>query len=173
MLNTVMLGVPFKLFELDECERLILRAREGLVLGGVSRHNLIDTRIRTNRVYRWDDHDHYWRWWELFRPYTQYAPAFLEEPFQISCYSAGEHYNWHQDGHGVDQGRSSYRSLTLTATLQNAEGAAFEFESGSVDLPQGWAVIFPSNTLHRATAPRLGERWSFTIWCRSRTLAVD
>ena len=165
-----MLCKPFQLFDPHQCSSLIHHARTALkcVPGTVSRRAVVNTHIRSNSVYRWNDHDHYWRWWSLFEPYTQYEPQWLEEPFQISCYAPGQSYDWHTDGvPDSNSGRSSYRSLTLTATLQNAPGAAFEFESGAVDLPVGWAVIFPSTMLHRATAPLRGRRWSFTIWCRS------
>jgi len=88
--------------------------------------------------------------------------TWLQEPFQVSKYAVNEYYDWHEDR--TDTNRSSLRCLTLTCTLQPAEGAHVETEDRVFELGKGEAVIIHSADSHRATAPTIGERWALTVW---------
>ena len=86
---------------------------------------------------------------------------------QISFYTPGEKYDWHDDG--WPSYRTHIRHFTLTCELQSAPGAGFEMKDKSIPpLAKGQAVIFRSTEKHRATSPTNGERISFTIWAMSK-----
>ena len=91
---------------------------------------------------------------------------------QISFYTPGEQYNWHDDG--WPSWRTHIRHFTLTCELKSAPGAAFEMKDRTITpLTKGQAVIFPSTDTHRATSPTDGERISFTIWAMTKNKEPD
>jgi predicted 2-oxoglutarate/Fe(II)-dependent dioxygenase YbiX len=156
---------PFTLFTPEQCQSIIQRAQgleqhQGRVMGWDPQRE-----SRNNSIY-WLDitEEESNQFWELARPWhEEYQLTWFQKPVQISCYQAGEYYDWHRDTYD-NEGRKSVRSLTLTCTLQTAPGAVFETEAGEFDLAQGEAVFMPSNQRHRARPPVDGERWSFTVW---------
>lgn len=161
----IQLEQPFKLFTEQQCDSLILRAKQlELKPGQVMSRDPLRQR-RNNHAYWLDleEHEHD-RLWELVRPWHQtMALTWMQKPTQVSRYHTGEFYDWHPDSYSQDH-RSSVRALTLTCTLQCAQGAIFETRNGSYDLKAGEAIIFPAELEHRACAPIQGERWAFTVW---------
>jgi hypothetical protein len=150
---------PFQLFDNIECEYYISEAeKKGLAPGIIYSP---DDGVRTNTV-AWIplQPEHYSRIWNLGNALNC---KWFEHPVQISCYSPGEFYSWHDDlKPGKD--RTSCRDKTLTCTLKSAPGAVFETSNQTYNLQDGYAVIFDSATLHRATAPISGNRWALTVW---------
>jgi len=157
---------PFDLFSLEQCQELLSQVsalRPARVMGGSTEG------IRTNRV-SWLEpsqelSDQVWEaagaWHE------QFELAWMQKPFQISCYEPGEFYTWHQDDYNP-LGRKSMRALSLTATLATTGSAGVGFESGDCDLAQGQAVFFPSSARHHAYNRGSGPRWAFTVWFMRR-----
>lgn len=93
------------------------------------------------------------------------------QPFQVSRYAPGESYNWHEDLMDVRSWRKSRRTATVTVTLRSAPGARLEIQGqGRFCRRQGEAVMFRSTDLHRATAPKSGERYALTVWCMGPNL---
>jgi len=162
----IQLLMPFQLFTEDQCKNLIQRAlATKLTVGKTYNRN---PQVRTNWV-TWIelDESEYDLLWELVQPWWHELDWF-QKPVQISCYKPEEYYDWHEDF--LESPRSSYRQLTLTCTLQTAPGAIFETREHKFDLQPGYAVIFPAKLDHRACAPTVGERWSFTVWYMKRKL---
>ena len=169
---TTELHTPFELFTPKQVKRLLKDARgKDLKPGWTLRGT---TTLRTNSIIWYDeelvkDKAYEYDWADKIlcdhRIARKDLPMdWMYKPYQISRYQVGEQYDWHPDWYEGWQKRSSNRSLTLTCTLQSAPGAILETETGSYDLQPGWAVMFPSKELHRATAPTEGERWAFTVW---------
>ncbi len=100
----------------------------------------------------------------------QYAWTWFQEPVQVSRYGPGQYYDWHRDTYGTEA-RASTRVLTLTCSLVTAPGSGVDVEDQSFDLEPGWAVFFPSHSLHRARAPLTGLRWALTVWYMQPTRA--
>lgn len=151
---------PFPLFTAEECTEIIRRAEQQLQPGRTT--GGLDTSIRSNRVawLEWEDQG---RFYDIMTGRTDVHVKWLQHPYQVSRYDAGEFYDWHIDLI-ASTWRKSVRSLTLTCTLQPAPGATVSFENLTVDLRAGEAVLFDSTTRHRANAPTAGTRWSFTVW---------
>lgn len=161
--NTIMeLLKPFQLFDQSQCNHIMESVSDfsqGRTAGPDPHRS-----VRNNHV-SWLKLDPIMKdlLWETARPLAaEWLWHWFEEPVQISRYSPGQHYDWHSDVY--NHNRSSQRVLTLTCTLQVAEAAQFETESGNFDLAQGQAVFFPSVLRHRATAPTSGQRWALTVW---------
>jgi len=155
---------PFQLFTPEECEEIIQSAQseaehEGLAAGKYSPD------VRNNHIYWWR-HPDPGKFHHILTQYPDYPVTWLQEPFQVSRYNTGTYYEWHEDQ--FDNSRTSTRLLTLTCTLASAPGAVFETRERSYELDTGWAVIFPSDIEHRATAPISGARWAFTVWAMGK-----
>jgi len=165
------LYTPFELFTAKESKKIIKLAQlqhakmRGWTVGGI--HS-----IRTNSIW-WLHQDCVPPKWNLYSRIRSVMTArpdlpmdWIQEHWQISQYEAGQFYDWHRDSipKWTRERRSSQRSLTLTCTLQSAPGATLQTEQHEWDLPVGWAVLFPSDDLHRARPPHTGSRWSFTAW---------
>ncbi len=88
---------------------------------------------------------------------------------QLTCYRAGQHYDWHMD---LGSGQSSLRKVTLVAELTGGihiKGGGIEIfhgerENNRVNLGIGDVVIFPSFVMHRAAVVHAGIRWSLVLW---------
>ena len=169
----IQLEQPFKLFTEQQCNSLILRARQlelkqGQVMGGDP------LRQRRNNHTYWialEDNE-YDMLWDITIPLRgQYNLTWMQKPTQISLYCMGEFYDWHPDVYYGNH-RKSIRSLTLTCTLQKATGAVFETRNCVYDLDQGEAIIFPADLEHRACAPTQGERWALTVWYMTPNLNI-
>ena len=169
----IQLEQPFKLFTEQQCDSLILRARQlDLKLGQVMGGDPLRQR-RNNHAY-WialEDKE-YDMLWDLVEPWHQLLGlTWMQKPIQISKYHKGEFYDWHPDSYNQAH-RKSVRALTLTCTLQCAPSAVFETRHGSYDLARGEALLFPAELEHRACAPTSGERWAFTVWYMRPNLDV-
>ena len=151
---------PFRLFSLEEVNYLVSQIGR-LGPAGVTQANRPNPKIRTNRIF-WLEPDQVLdhKLWRLVIPDRPYL-TWYQRPIQISVYRKGEHYDWHHD---VIANRTSRRAVTLTATLKTAENARLEVKDRIYDLDPGEAVVFPSEDLHRATAPLEGERIALTVW---------
>lgn len=151
---------PFRLFTKEEANHLVGQIGE-LRPAGVTAANRLDPLVRNNRIF-WlepdQDLDH--KLWRLVIPDRPYL-TWYQRPIQISVYKPNEQYDWHHD---VIANRTSRRAVTLTATLKTAENARLEVGKNCYDLDPGEAVLFPSEDLHRATAPVKGERIALTVW---------
>lgn len=155
----ICLGEPFQLFTIEECQYYIEQATKQGLEPGKTYNKAIG--VRTNHV-AWVELDkfHYSYLWSLGQ---EFGATWFEYPVQISCYGPGEFYDWHEDTKANTK-RSSIRHKTLTCTLKSAPGAVFETVDRSYNLADGWAVIFDSNTTHRATPPESDFRWALTAW---------
>ena len=165
------LYTPFQLFTPKTCKKIIKQAQlqhakmRGWTVGGI--HS-----IRTNSVYfiHQDCTTPELEVYELVKKHLTARPDlpmdWIQEHWQISVYQKGELYDWHRDSipKWERTNRKSNRSLTLTCTLRSAPDAIIETEHHQWDLPEGWAVLFPADDLHRATPPSSGERWALTAW---------
>lgn len=151
---------PFQLFEPDECDAIIARAKDQLALARTTAG--YDTKVRSNTVawLEWEDQG---RFYDLMTARDDYTVTWLQHPYQVSCYKQGEFYDWHEDLIPSNH-RSSIRSLTLTCTLEPAAHAQFQTRDHYYDLGKGEAILFPATLEHRATAPKSGERWALTVW---------
>lgn len=151
---------PFKLFEPHECDAIIERAQHALSLARTQAG--YDTNIRSNSV-AWLDFEDQGKFYDIMTNRTDVTVTWLQHPYQVSSYGAGEFYDWHIDL--IESNRKkSRRSLTLTCTLEPAPSATLAFETHTVDLAKGYAVLFDSTTRHRANAPTQGTRWALTVW---------
>ena len=163
------LYTPFKLFTPKTCKKIIKQAQlqhtkmRGWTVGGI--HS-----IRTNSVYfiHQDCTTPELEVYELVKKHLTARPDlpmdWIQEHWQVSQYEPGQFYDWHTDSVAKWDGRSSQRSITLTATLQAAKGAVIETKQQAWDLPVGWAVLFRADDVHKASPPIEGTRWSFTAW---------
>jgi hypothetical protein len=151
---------PFQLFTPEECDRIIDRARTQLAAARTTAG--YDTTVRSNTV-AWLEFEDQGRFYDLMTGRTDHSVTWLQHPYQISSYGPGEFYDWHEDLIPSDY-RSSVRSLTLTCTLEPAPNAQFQTRDAYYDLRKGEAILFPSTLEHRATAPKQGTRWAFTVW---------
>lgn len=160
------LNVPFRLFTEDQCEYLIERALQQELEWGKTYSP--DVKVRTNEI-TWLElsEGEYDNLWNIVKDYWNEI-HWYEKPIQISRYGPNQFYEWHDDAK-PNRHRTSLRHLTLTCTLKSAPGAVFETELGVYDLMPGEAILFPSKLRHRALAPTIGERWSFTVWYMQRS----
>lgn len=152
---------PFQLFTPEECDSIIAQAKQGLKLARTT--GGYDSSVRSNTVAWLDLEEHRGRFYDILVGRSDVAATWLQEPFQVSCYSTGEFYDWHEDLI-PSTSRSSIRSLTLTCTLEPAPNAQFQTKTNYYDLDKGQAILFDATTQHRATAPTKGERWALTVW---------
>lgn len=153
---------PFRLLSNSQCQSIIDQAsQQQLVTGSIYRKGL-DLDVRSNRVF-WLNLDQNLKnyLWDIALDFRYQIPwTWFQEPIQVSCYSVGQSYGWHND---VIPRGSSRRCLTLTCTL-NTTDAAFCTRDQVYNLEAGWAVFFPSDLEHCALAPVQGYRWSLTVW---------
>ena len=151
---------PFQLFTPQECDDIIARAKDQLKLARTT--GGYDTSVRSNRV-AWLEFEDQSPFYDTMTGRTDVKVKWLQHPYQVSCYSVGEFYDWHEDLIPSTY-RSSIRSLTLTCTLEPAPNAQFQTKTQVFDLAKGEAILFDATTEHRATAPKSGERWALTVW---------
>lgn len=151
---------PFQLFTPQECDAIIERAKSQLAdartTGGY------DKGVRSNTV-AWLEFEDQGRFYDAMTGRDDYEVTWLQHPYQVSSYAPGEFYDWHEDLIPSNY-RSSIRSLTLTCTLEPADNAQFQTKTHNYDLKKGEAILFPATLQHRATAPKQGTRWAFTVW---------
>lgn len=89
----------------------------------------------------------------------------MSEPFQLSRYIVGGHYNWHQD---FSLG-TSLRKLSISLQLDESDaysGGDLEFigYNDKVQRNIGDLIIFPSFNTHRITPITSGVRHSLVGW---------
>lgn len=151
---------PFQLFTPEECDAIIARAKHELKLARTT--GGYDTKVRSNRV-AWLDFEDQGMFYDYMTNRDDIEVTWLQHPYQVSCYSVGEFYDWHEDLIPSSY-RSSVRSLSLTCTLEPAPNAQFQTRDDHYDLKKGQAILFPATLQHRATAPKSGTRWALTVW---------
>lgn len=151
---------PFQLFTPEECDAIIARAKTQLEAARTTAG--YDKSVRSNTV-AWLEFEDQGRFYDIMTGRTDVEVTWLQHPYQVSCYSTGEFYDWHEDLIPSNY-RSSIRSLTLTCTLEPAPNAQFQTKTQHFDLNKGEAILFDATTQHRATAPTSGERWALTVW---------
>jgi len=157
--HTIKTLEPFQLLEPQECRHIIgLAGDQGLAQGTMAMGQ--DHTIRSSSV-AWLDLEPE-PYYDIFKTVEGYTIDWIYTPLQISRYQEDQFYDWHVDT--LSSRRSSQRCLTLTCCLQPAADAVLRVGNRVFDLALGEAVIFPSDTLHRADAPSQGERWALTIW---------
>jgi PKHD-type hydroxylase len=89
------------------------------------------------------------------------------ESFQLTRYTAGQHYNWHMD---LGYGPMSRRKISFVMGLNDGfTGGGLEIFFGKAENPvlrlaPGDCAIFPSFIMHRALPIDSGERWSLVSW---------
>lgn len=162
--DSIELCKPFQLFKPEDCIKIINEASKfpGKRSGVAGNYTGVG---RTSTTHWWtpsffDIQDLL----PYFQPFydTGYPVDVVAKPIQIAKYEPGQFFGWHYDQ--FTGKKKTGRLLGLTCTLQRAPGAYLESKEHKWDLGVGQAVIFPSNILHRATAPIDGERWAFTTW---------
>src|SRR5438309_1561823 len=98
--------------------------------------------------------------------FRNFAFPVLIAPPMITRYQPGMHYGAHADSAFIQLPGGSLRSdLSCTVFLnepESYEGGALHIELGDADiqfkLPPGFAVIYPSDTLHQVDPVLKGER---------------
>lgn len=164
--NSIELYKPFQLFSLEDCEKIIheaSRQTEGIRSRTVNQNDKPAGRSSTTFWYKptfftADDLLPY------FLPFVKddYLVDWVQRPIQVARYEPSQFFAWHFDQ--LRGKRTRGRLLTLTCTLQQAQGAEIEVENHPFTLETGQAVIFPANVMHRATAPIKSDRWALTAW---------
>jgi PKHD-type hydroxylase len=92
----------------------------------------------------------------------------FHEKLQLTNYSVGDHFNWHQD---FGAGEISSRKLSMTVQLSDPD----EYEGGDLEFmvnhnimkaprKKGTIVVFPSFIMHRVTPITKGTRRSIVGW---------
>ena len=149
---------PFQFLSAEECDRIIEYGRQNQIKDATNP-------ARKNRIVWYWESEQWQKWIEMLNT-IEPVIEWIQTP-QISFYTPGEKYDWHDDGWPLY--RTHIRHFTLTCELQSAPGAGFEMKDRSIPpLGKGQAVIFRSTEKHRATSPTDGERISFTIWAMSK-----
>lgn len=98
-------------------------------------------------------------------------------------YSETEEYGYHVDAaimripNSADVIRSDVSMTTFLSEPDEYEGGeliiATEFGEQSVKLPAGYAVVYPSSSLHKVTAVTKGERVAAITWMQSMIADVS
>lgn len=97
------------------------------------------------------------------------------ESMQITRYTEGGYYDFHQDGCGLtayDQPADIYlhgktRKLSMTIVLNDDyEGGEFEFadDTDLIKEKKGTIIVFPSYQRHRVRPILSGTRYSLVVW---------
>jgi len=107
------------------------------------------------------------------------------EPFQLTKYSVGGHYDWHCDSweepYKKGKWANKIRKLSMTVSLTDKteyEGGELQFTHGNDNLrnkkkkiktceeifSKGSLVVFPSFMWHRVKPVTKGTRYSLVIW---------
>ena len=149
---------PFQFLSAEECDSIIEYGRKSQIENA-------ENSARKNRIVWYWESEQWQKWIEMLNT-IEPVIEWIQTP-QISFYTPGEKYDWHDDG--WPSYRTHIRHFTLTCELQSAPGAGFEMKDRSIPpLGKGQAVIFRSTEKHRATSPTAGARISFTIWAMSK-----
>lgn len=96
------------------------------------------------------------------------------EVVQLSEYSVGGHYDWHEDWSPLVYPGFPIRKLSVVCLLSDPsefEGGSLEFESfrgGKIDMKKGSVIVFPSFLRHRVNPVTSGIRRSAVIWLRGK-----
>ena len=171
--DSIELCKPFQMFRPEDCEKIIEESQKQTLghRSGVAGHKTGARRTSTTYWYKpsfFDIQDLL----PYFQPFYNdgYPVESVSTPIQIAKYEEGQFFGWHYDQ--FTGKKRVGRLLGLTCTLQRATGAYLESKEHKWDLGVGQAVIFPSNILHRATAPTVGERWAFTTWGQGKITRI-
>ena len=155
-----------QVFVSDDCNKLIDSHRElsteHSILGTARNSNLYwlkDNTGLTNRFFN-----------EVYDKVVDYNQAFnfeITKPTyaQLTKYSPGQYYNWHQD---IGAGDLSLRKISVSVQLTSKDPTGgieifYGQDDPIINLEQGDLVVFPSWVAHRATQPT-NERWSLVFW---------
>lgn len=100
-------------------------------------------------------------------------PRHIHRPL-FSRYGIGMNYGMHVDDAFMGKEDRIRSDLSVTLFLSNPddyEGGELEMNSPygpqEVKLPSGWAVVYPSSTLHRVKPVIAGERLAAVTWVQS------
>ena len=152
---------PFQFLTDKECRDIISYAKQNKVIKGTTLGKKVQD-IRNNRIVWYRESANWQKWIDMFNTIDKPCIDWIQPP-QISFYTPGEKYDWHEDSWPCF--RTHLRHYTLTCELQSAPGARIELEKYKLPpLKEGEAIIFKPEDTHRATTPTEGERISFTIW---------
>ena len=160
-------------FAKDECERIAtLFEGEGLE-AGVRAKNSSEPDIRISRV-TWIKSTPETRWIfiKLTRAVTlindkvfQFQLSGFYEQLQLTKYSEGAHYTWHEDNAEPEH---TTRKLSLSVQLSDPseyEGGRLKiFPNESGDDAQGSVTFFPSFVTHKVAPVVSGTRLSLVAW---------
>ena len=88
------------------------------------------------------------------------------QELQFTRYLPGEGYGWHSDVKHGSGDQHSRRTVSMVVLLKNPDGGGgIELQDlGVVRLKPGDAVVFPSDTIHRALPVLSGVRESLIYW---------
>jgi len=166
-----------RIFSKDECQRIIdigeaLGMKPSKVGGGED--GSLDLKQR-NSYHSWIDwtEEFDWVYKALAERIEDHNKRFFgfhingfKEAIQITRYTEGCFYNWHQDSGMTNQ----FRKLTMVVNLSSAE----DYEGGELELfggdggimskELGNMVMFPSYEQHRARKVTRGTRYSLVAW---------
>ena len=100
-------------------------------------------------------------------------PRSIQRPL-FSRYGSGMNYGMHVDDALMGSGVKLRSDVSVTVFLSNPDdydGGELEmvspFGPQEVKLPAGWAVAYPSSTLHRVKPVTAGERLAAVTWVQS------
>lgn len=101
------------------------------------------------------------------------VPRTIQRPL-FSRYGIGMNYGMHVDDALMGKEQRIRSDLSVTVFLSSPddyEGGELEMNSPygpqEVKLPAGWAVVYPSSTLHRVKPVTAGERLAAVTWVQS------
>lgn len=86
------------------------------------------------------------------------------ERYIVGCYAAedGGHFRAHRDnGQGLTAHRRFAVSINLTGDFEGGEVSFPEYNPRGIKAPPGWAVVFPTNILHKVSPVTRGRRYAF------------
>lgn len=162
-----------KVFSPDECQRIITIGESlGMNRAKVSGKNNLDLKKR-NSWTSWVDYKPDLDW--LFEPLAErvfehnkkffgYHLSGFKESLQITKYTEGGFYNWHQD-RGLD---TPFRKLSMVINLSDPDtydGGELEIFSGDIISKElGMMTLFSSFEQHRVRKVTRGTRYSLVTW---------
>ncbi len=86
------------------------------------------------------------------------------ERYIVGCYAAedGGHFRAHRDnGQGLTAHRRFAVSINLSGDFDGGAVSFPEYNPRGIKAPPGWAVVFPTNILHKVSQVTRGRRYAF------------
>jgi PKHD-type hydroxylase len=162
----------------EVCEAMLKEVEKlNLVVGevnGKNNTNVVSIEIRNNEVHFLPEN----HWFEgILLNHVRYANASANwnfsitgnEPVQVTSYTEGQKYEWHEDTSLLDKTKEYQRKLTTVCQLSDTSdftggGLFLKDIEDSILKNQGDIVVFPSFLSHKAAEVTSGNRVTLVCW---------